>query len=284
MNAPAHFYDWPLHVLMAHNLTAGSAVSIVGSFWSLALEFQLYLLFPLLLLLVRKSGLRGALLVTIAVSLAWSVVCLCRVGPHPAAFGTTVAWYYAVPGRAVEFTFGIAAAACISRPRQAQTRISIVLSFVFILATLLLYTGFADQSSLAHSFIGSVHLSLWGLKSVFAGVGFAALLVALQPFDERIHRSKLLGPLTAFGTISFSAYLLQEPLLRYTAPTLTRFQGAGALTEPRFWLITVLWILLILVPLTRMYHIFAERPFLRGAPKWLKLPKKVESVTASIPS
>jgi peptidoglycan/LPS O-acetylase OafA/YrhL len=50
------------HVFLIHNLNPATLYAIAGSFWSLAVEAQLYLLYPLLLLLVAKLGWRKTML------------------------------------------------------------------------------------------------------------------------------------------------------------------------------------------------------------------------------
>jgi peptidoglycan/LPS O-acetylase OafA/YrhL len=50
--------DFIVHALLLHNLTAENFDSINPSFWSLALEAQLYLLYPLFLFLRKKAGIK----------------------------------------------------------------------------------------------------------------------------------------------------------------------------------------------------------------------------------
>ncbi len=51
------------HAFLVHNFQPAWAYAINGSFWSIATEFQLYLIYPLLLLMSRRLGWRGALCV-----------------------------------------------------------------------------------------------------------------------------------------------------------------------------------------------------------------------------
>jgi peptidoglycan/LPS O-acetylase OafA/YrhL len=59
-----HQVDLLLHLLLIHNALPETIASINGVYWSLAIEFQLYLLFPLLLLMVRRIGWGRAIAVT----------------------------------------------------------------------------------------------------------------------------------------------------------------------------------------------------------------------------
>ena len=73
----ANQIDLALHLLLAQNFLPQTLGSINGAYWSLAIEFQLYLLFPLVLFLARRIGWQQTLIVTGLVEL---VSRLCSVG------------------------------------------------------------------------------------------------------------------------------------------------------------------------------------------------------------
>lgn len=58
------------HILLIHNFDNRSFFGINSAFWSIAVEVQLYVLYPLLLLVVRRFGWRGALWATGATEVA----------------------------------------------------------------------------------------------------------------------------------------------------------------------------------------------------------------------
>jgi len=68
-----HFW---LHLLLVHNFTAGAFFGINNSFWSLAVETQFYLLFPLVLILRHKVGIKNTFWIFVAVSLACRITAL----------------------------------------------------------------------------------------------------------------------------------------------------------------------------------------------------------------
>jgi peptidoglycan/LPS O-acetylase OafA/YrhL len=62
------------HLLLCHNLSDFFVFSIAGSFWSIAVEVQLYLLFPLLLLFVRRYSFRRALVALAVVEVSLHLI------------------------------------------------------------------------------------------------------------------------------------------------------------------------------------------------------------------
>lgn len=65
--------DILLHVFLVHNLSEASFFSINPSYWSLALEAQLYLVYPIALFLRARFGLKRTLFVLACLSLLASV-------------------------------------------------------------------------------------------------------------------------------------------------------------------------------------------------------------------
>lgn len=65
--------DLLLHVFLVHNLSEASFFSINPSYWSLALEAQLYLVYPLVLILRARFGLKRTLVVLACLSVVASV-------------------------------------------------------------------------------------------------------------------------------------------------------------------------------------------------------------------
>lgn len=60
--------DFLLHVFFLHNLSESSFFTINPAFWSLALEIQLYLIYPILLMIRKKLGMKNSFLVILLLS------------------------------------------------------------------------------------------------------------------------------------------------------------------------------------------------------------------------
>ena len=99
---------WP-HLLLIHNLFLNHASTINGSYWSLALEFQLYFFFPLLLELAVRWGVWRTLAVTLLIQLTYSS--LLHLRPELSYVpGYEFVLQKAVFARLFEFSSGMAAA------------------------------------------------------------------------------------------------------------------------------------------------------------------------------
>lgn len=61
--------DFLLHVFFLHNLSESSFFTINPAFWSLALEIQLYLIYPILLVIRKKAGIKNTFWIVVLLSL-----------------------------------------------------------------------------------------------------------------------------------------------------------------------------------------------------------------------
>ena len=84
MAADAEPGDWLSHLTFSHMFFADHWSSMNGSLWTMSLEMQLYLLFPLLLIAANRWGMR-ALVVAIVVSVIFRIIVAfsCPARPFP---------------------------------------------------------------------------------------------------------------------------------------------------------------------------------------------------------
>ena len=104
--------DWASHLTFSHLFFQDWWASINGSLWTMSLEMQLYLLFPLLIVAISRWGLRTlgiAVLASVFFRLAVSFLVL---GP---AFPDEFPWAASGLGRLMEFVAGMLAADLVFR-------------------------------------------------------------------------------------------------------------------------------------------------------------------------
>lgn len=198
------------HVLMFHNLVPAWKFSIDPAFWSLALEWQLYLVFPLLVWGFRRWGVGRTVLAVLALTLTyrtWAYVTYAlwlHDSAHDAA-GDFVC--YALPGRIFEFVLGMLAAVQMARMPEAPARVwmhrYLAGALALGLAALAVAHGWSPYSPITDV--------LWGLAFfclLMCGAGWSAVGGGWLQWR----------PLVSLGLISYSVYLIHEPLIRRVYP------------------------------------------------------------------
>jgi peptidoglycan/LPS O-acetylase OafA/YrhL len=190
---------WQLisHLTMLHTFFATTFYALNGAYWSLGLEWQLYLALPLLIIGARKFGLvptlAAAVLVNVAyrLGLAWAAA----HGWLPAGTVQTVVLPNLLPGRWAEFVFGMVTAELLSRgwlerlPRFAA----------YLWAPMLAVAVATDSLAVSH---------------ISFGLLFALLLVAVLAHGNPVHRIFAWRPLVVLGIMSYSIYLVHQPLIQ----------------------------------------------------------------------
>lgn len=164
-------------------------------FWTLAIEIQIYLLYPLLLLLDRSAGAKLTLALTAIVSVT-SIVVLRWIDP------ASIFPYWNQGGQIFSkflftWTVGMYVADLYARGR------------VFPGPVVLL-------GGLGMGGVG-ILLTLWGWQDI-GEIGFAlcfggVLLWAVSPGSAFIWESRAMWPLVMLGTFSYSLYAIHPPIL-----------------------------------------------------------------------
>lgn len=250
------FADVVGHLTMAHGFIEDQFYSIVSVFWSLSLEFQLYLLYPLFLFLFRKMGtLRAVVLLTI-VSALWrycaityfdnGLISIATQGPYT-LMGNVLA-------RMPEWLFGALVAELLLSKKNVMSSFTSIVSIVLVIASAILTT---------------LHQELWVATDILFGLGFALLVFFVTrreySLTKEVNRSFLFRWFVKIGVISYSLYLFHLQLSWVLETQLAIEPGNAAYMLIRFG-----WLLLSLLPIVFLYQ-FIEKPFLRPSTRGSKL-------------
>ena len=165
--------------------------------WSLAVEEQFYVVFPVILLALRRwriMGLNTAFTVLFALSLAW---CLYSETRYP------VANFFLMPGRAWELLAGAIVAVNREKWAAANARATGMaleaIGLALIVVPILWYTR---------------DTAFPGIAAIAPVAGTALLLFAAAP-ERPVGRVLASGPMVAIGLLSYSAYLWHQPLFAF---------------------------------------------------------------------
>lgn len=255
-----YFENWRLAERTLDYLAQEAAASPFQHYWSLSVEEQFYLVWPLLLLLATPAGTISAgrlgRRVTIAIaiigipSLAWALT-YSYAEPEQAYFHTgTRVWQFAVGGL-------VAAGSA----RLGELRPS--------LAFLIGWSGVA--ALVASAFLISAGTAYPGFAALAPTLGTAGVIISGLSLStgRSVGRTLSWKPLVAVGTISYSLYLWHWPLLIF----------AEAAVDELTWQLGLGVVIASALPAWLSYQYF-ENP-IRRAPR-LALPRAALSVGLTV--
>jgi peptidoglycan/LPS O-acetylase OafA/YrhL len=255
------------HLTLTHGYFDNYFYGIVHVYWSLALEFQLYLAYPLFLIAFRRIGLTKSILALTSISIVWRWISLSLFHSNLISIASTGP--YAMMGfvlaRMPEWLFGVWIAEWfISDRHRSASRIPLGASAIALLFL---------------SILSSLSESLWVFTDILFGLGFA-FLIAAAITPRRYPRSSALPARPLFsqslfprplfsqpyrwlvwtGTISYSLYLFHMQLSWFANPWIRVVHGNMLSFLLRFS------VLLVSIPVIALIYRFVEQPFLK-APK-----------------
>ncbi|MEM7122532.1 MAG: acyltransferase family protein [Pseudomonadota bacterium] len=164
--------------------------------WSLAVEEQFYVFFPLFLLLFRRLTVKSLLAVIILCAIVSLALAEWASTTHP------IANFYLLPTRAWELAVG--AMLALTAPTWLRTDGVVAQTGSALGFGMILYAVFAFDESTPFP-------SLWALIPVIG----TALVVAFTRPRTLVGRMLCWSPVVGIGLISYSAYLWHQPLFAF---------------------------------------------------------------------
>ena len=245
---------------MANSDTAINGGAFTFVFWSIAVEWHFYLLFPLLLVCVQKWGwkvLPGLILALLVV----------RTGAYFAGADMRVLSYWTIVGRLDQFLLGMLAGIYYRNYFVAGKRLDYVAIGGACLVLMLLF-GFNQLGG------GGANNYLWIFWPTLEAMAWAIFLIGYLSIARHFHR--LVGnALVALGTISYSIYmghyLVLDFFLRHEWESLWRL-GDPVATAALNTFVFMLPLVLLLATIT---YFCVERPFLLRRRKYVQVAAPV---------
>lgn len=235
------------HLFFVHTLFPATWDGIVGSYWSLGLEAQFYLLLPLIVISFRRWGIRSVLCAS-GIGLAVQAILVALWGtetfnvPH-------FLWSASVLGRLTEFGGGMLAAWFALRSKPL-TLVCMAAAQVAPIA------GCAFMASMSYWQPPSiVAVAAWASTVGFTLVG----LTRMKPWYLSVLEY---SPLAFFGLVSYSFYLIHQETVYYLAQLGGRLGLHGLST----WVLELTVGFLIVLALALVSFRFLESPFIRAKP------------------
>ncbi len=233
---------------MLHNMRPDSFFDLNGSFWSLALEFHLYILFPIFVEALRRFEARKVLLVVLVATSAFRWLAV-----HVAQ-STDDAWLnvltYSVFGRCLEFLLGMAAAKILAE--QAADGKPFFKSFFRPV------DGLMVAGVIALMLLGRHQGFVEVFKAALSGFAFFALLLAASRPGGWLNRWLSSRVMVTLGVFSYSVYLIHQPL----ALALGNFAASRGFSNAENLAFALLMVVPGLLGLGYLFHLAFERPFL----------------------
>jgi peptidoglycan/LPS O-acetylase OafA/YrhL len=249
-----NIYQLPVHLLLVHNLNKSTFMGINGAFWSLGVEFQFYLLYPLLLLMRRKWDLRVCLVISLGINIALQLY-------------NSLTRHIIDPPVSVEWSFPLVTwcdwimGACLAEAYVAKRRL-----FSQWWLMLLVCAVF---------FVGSqMFKSLHVQSFLFSSALFAVLMDRYIPDPRPLTRIE--RAIVPIGLVSYSVYLWHMPIVQLTGK-LADYLGLPTTTLAVLGLYLP-FILIFLVPISWLSYAYLEVKFLRYFKK-----KKLDPAASDAP-
>jgi peptidoglycan/LPS O-acetylase OafA/YrhL len=198
-------WDFVSHLLMIHNADAQTVYSINGSFWTLAVEEQLYLAYFLFIWLRIKYGWKVVIPFALLVRLIWFVITPTlslwigwKIPAVESSFGTWCIWI--LGALSIEYAFGVT--------KLPKIFSSFSIGLILVFATSIWYGyGLSEQlTGITKTLWWITAQPLWGISFFFIINSFVSLEDKTLP-DWAM---KMLKNFAKVGAFAYSLYLVND--------------------------------------------------------------------------
>lgn len=230
--------DFVIHALLLQDAVGNTSPN--GAFWSIAVEWHIYFLFPLVLLCFRRYGIRVVLPATAVLVIGQHVI-----GQAVPAVGIFDRF---TPAYLLLFVAGVSAAWLSQRGKGQRSAAPGALTLSLCAAAFIAFSG--SENTVRHYF--------W--LDLMVGAATAGLFTAFAQGKIRWLTSLLsFRPLAFLGSFAFSLYLVHAPVLAMITDWVVRPLGLGPVES-----LTLLLLVGSPASVAGAYAFFLvfERPFL----------------------
>jgi len=205
----ASYKDFLYHLFFIQNLKLGESSSLLGVLWTLAVEWNFYLLLPLIFYIIRRFGWGFAMLGGILLSIIYRILMFSQVANLPVA--TKMLALEQLPGRLSEFMLGIGIAILFVKIKSAtQIKSSKFEKILLPVGIFSIYCWLA----LIHDVVGSQQYwnghPLLYFANILMGISCAMLVFSAALDGVWVRRIFANYFMQKIGLISYGVYLWHE--------------------------------------------------------------------------
>jgi peptidoglycan/LPS O-acetylase OafA/YrhL len=237
------------HILLIHNFFPESFYGITGAFWTIAIEFQLYLLYPLIVSLTKRIG--------------WPATCIILA--------------------LIEFPLRLFASTRAPVAGLGKVDSSDSVLFIAVCSPLFYVFSWSIGAAVANVFLLEQKVALLRINPLplfliaigitffrpfllfsFPLIAIATSIFIYQKSIANTPNSATFSWIAEIGTYSYSLYLVHEPLLGFIASLFVKFWHivvSANISPPKVVVyIVTAGSLIVLIPISRILYYYLEKP------------------------